>query len=70
MERVRETEKNTTFPGSVGHICQEMKDNKIRKLATAHAYCCFSVTFQQLSFNHYLLDTAMWPYIYRIYMYI
>ena len=23
VERVRETEKNATFPGSVGHICQE-----------------------------------------------
>ena len=26
MERVRETEKNATFPGSVGHIFQEKQD--------------------------------------------
>ena len=55
MERVIETKKNTTFPGSVGHICQEKYDIQICKLATAHAQFCFSATFQRLKLSYYLM---------------
>ena len=60
VERVRETEKlNTTFSGSVGHICQEKKNIQSRKLATAHAQFCFSASFQRLQLNYYLMSSNM-----------
>ena len=31
VERMRETEKNATFPASIGHICQEKKTSKLAK---------------------------------------
>ena len=37
MGRMRETEKNATFPTSVGHIYEEQRDIHICKIETAHA---------------------------------
>ena len=37
-KKMRETEKNATFPASVGHICQDIE---ICKIWTAHAQFCF-----------------------------
>ena len=48
MERMRETEKNATFPASVGDICQEKEDIQISKIGTARAQFCFTVVFQRL----------------------
>ena len=51
MESVRESEKNATFHGSVGHICQ---DTEISKLVTVHAQFVFrylSTTVAQLLFD-------------------